>query len=98
MDPDPVSDPDPAFFKSLTRMSRHPESLPLGKDLPRRPSKLNVHQCCGYMAFWCGSGSRSGYADPCLRLVDPDSDLDRAFFVIDLQDANKILFFYSLSA
>jgi hypothetical protein len=24
-------------------MSRHPESLPLGKDPPRHPSKLHVH-------------------------------------------------------
>jgi len=29
-------------------------------------------QCCGSMTFWCGSGS--GYADPCLWLMDPDSD------------------------
>jgi hypothetical protein len=23
-------------------------------------------QCCGSMTFWCGSGSGSGSADPCL--------------------------------
>ncbi len=44
-------------------------------------------QCCGFMAFWCGSGS--GSADPCLWLMDPDPD--PAIFVIDLQDANKKL-------
>jgi hypothetical protein len=22
--------------------------------------------CCGSMTFWCGSGSGSGFADPCL--------------------------------
>ncbi len=27
-----------------------------------------LHQCCGSMTFWCGSGS----ADPCLWLMDPD--------------------------
>ncbi len=31
-------------------------------------------QCCGYMTFWYGS--RSGSADPCLWLMDPDSDPD----------------------
>ncbi len=41
------------------------------------------------LTFWCGSGS----ADLCLWLVDPDSDPDPAFFVIDLQDANKKLIF-----
>ncbi len=25
-------------------------------------------QCCGYISFWCGSGS----SDPCLWLMDPD--------------------------
>ncbi len=40
-------------------------------------------QCCGSMTFWCGSGS----ADPCLWLMDPDSD--PSIFIIDLQDANK---------
>ncbi len=24
------------------------------------------YQCCGSMTFWCGSGSGSGSADPCL--------------------------------
>jgi hypothetical protein len=42
-------------------------------------------QCCGYMTFWCGSGS--GSAGPCLLLMDPDP----AFVVIDLQDANKLI-------
>ncbi len=27
---------------------------------------LNFIQCCGSMTFWCGSGSESGSADPCL--------------------------------
>ncbi len=39
-------------------------------------------QCCGSMTFWGGSGSRSGSADPCLWLMDPDPD--PAIFVIDL--------------
>ncbi len=54
---------------------------------------LTWYQCCGSMTIWCGSGSWS--ADPCLWQVDPDSELvpDPAFFVIDLQDANKKLFF-----
>ncbi len=30
-------------------------------------------------------------ADPCLCLMDPDSDPDPAIFVVDLQDANKKL-------
>ncbi len=49
-------------------------------------------QCCGSMTFWCGSGS--GYADPCLWLVDQDLDMDPnpAILVINLQDANKKLF------
>jgi hypothetical protein len=47
------------------------------------------------MTFWCESRSR--YADPCLRLIDPDpdsdpdSDQDPAIFVIGLQEANKKL-------
>jgi hypothetical protein len=41
------------------------------------------------MAFWCGSGSGSGSADPCLWLMELDPDL--AIFVIDFQDANKKL-------
>ncbi len=45
-------------------------------------------QCCGSMAFWCGSRTGSGTADPCHWLMDPDS----AIFVTDLQDANKKLF------
>jgi hypothetical protein len=58
-----------------------------------------INQWCGSMTFWCGSGS--GSADPCLWLIDPDSDLDPdpAIFVIDLQDANKKqIFLKSLSA
>ncbi len=31
-------------------------------------------QCCGSMTFWGGSGS--GSADPCLWLMDPDTDPD----------------------
>ncbi len=41
----------------------------------------------GSMTFW--SGSRSGSADPCLWLMDPDP----AIFVIGLQDASKKLIF-----
>ncbi len=41
------------------------------------------------MTFWGGSGSGSGSADPCLRLMNPDP----AIFVIDLQDASKKKFF-----
>ncbi len=43
-------------------------------------------QCCGSMTFWYGSG----YADPCLWLMDPDPAQDPAIFVIDLQDANSL--------
>jgi len=52
-------------------------------------------QCSGSMQFWCGSGSGSWSADPCLWLMDPDSDPgpdadpDSFIFIIDLQDANK---------
>ncbi len=54
-------------------------------------------QCFGSMTFWCRSGFRSGHADPCLWLMDLDSDpdpdaySDPAIFVIDLQDSNKKL-------
>ncbi len=44
-----------------------------------------LDQCCGSMTFWRGSGS----ADPCLWLMDPDSDPDPDIFVIDPQDAKK---------
>ncbi len=44
---------------------------------------VGKRQCCGSIAFWCGSGS----ADPCLWLKDPDPSI----FVIELQDANKKL-------
>ncbi len=44
---------------------------------------FNIHQCCGSMTFWRGSGS--GSADPCLWLLDPDPSL----FIIDIQEANK---------
>jgi hypothetical protein len=65
--------------------ARHPVGTPGGfYNLP--------FQCSGSMTFWCGSGS----ADPCLSLMDPDSDPDPAVFVIDLQDANKNLFFKKL--
>jgi hypothetical protein len=47
------------------------------------------------MIFWCGFGSGSGSADPCVWLVDPDADPDPAFFVIDLQDANKNIISFS---
>jgi hypothetical protein len=39
------------------------------------------------MTFWGGSGSGSGSADPCLRLMNPDPAIfviDFAVFVIDL--------------
>ncbi len=49
-------------------------------------------QCCGSMTFWC----RSGSADPCLWLMNPDPD--PAIFIIDLQDANKKVFKKNLSA
>ncbi len=47
----------------------------------------STSQCCGSMTFW----GRSGSADPCLWLMDPDpdSDPDPSIFVIDLQDASK---------
>jgi hypothetical protein len=41
------------------------------------------------MTFWCGSGT--GSADPCLRLMDPDTDPDPSISILDLQDANKKL-------
>jgi hypothetical protein len=43
------------------------------------------NQCCGSMAFWCGSGS----ADPYLWITD----MEPAIFVIDLQDAYEKLIF-----
>ncbi len=43
------------------------------------------------MTFWCGSWS----ADPCLWLMDPDSDPDPSIFIIDLQDANKKQTFFN---
>jgi hypothetical protein len=49
------------------------------------------NQCCGSMTFWCGSGSEFGSADPCLLLMDPDSD--PAILINDLQDANKKIIF-----
>ncbi len=46
-------------------------------------------QCSGSMTFWCESGS----ADPCLELMnpdsDPDADPDPSIFITYLQDANK---------
>ncbi len=44
------------------------------------------------MPFWGGSGSGSGYADPCLWLMDPDPD--PAIFVIDLPEmtTKKLIF------
>jgi hypothetical protein len=73
-------------------------SWPLGPACPahtlthtpagEREQALN--QCSGSMIFWSGSGS--GSANPRLWLMDPDSD--PAFFVIDLQDANKKEFFF----
>jgi hypothetical protein len=39
--------------------------------------KSTGNQCCGYMTFWCGSGS----------VTDPDPSI----FIIDLQNANKKL-------
>ncbi len=49
-------------------------------------------KCCGSMTFWCGSGSGSGSADPCLWIMVPDSDLDPAIFVTVLQETNKNIF------
>ncbi len=40
----------------------------------------------------------SSVADPSHFGVEPDPDPDPAMFVIDLQDANKKLIFYSFSA
>jgi hypothetical protein len=40
-------------------------------------ASVRIHDIC------CESGY--GFADPCLRLMDPDP----AIFIIDLQDANK---------
>jgi hypothetical protein len=34
--------------------------------------KFVIVQCCESMTFWFGPVS--GYADPCLGLMDPDSD------------------------
>ncbi len=51
-------------------------------------NRHQFQQCCGSRTFWYGSGSR--YADSCLWLMDLDPDA--AFYVIDLQDANKNLF------
>jgi hypothetical protein len=28
--------------------------------------RYNCPQCCGSTTFWCGSGSGSGFPDPCL--------------------------------
>jgi len=47
----------------------------------------DLNQCCGSMTFWGGSGS--GFADPCLWLMDQDP----AIFFIDLHDASKKLIF-----
>jgi hypothetical protein len=46
------------------------------------------------MTFWCEYGFGSGSADPCLWLIDPDTDPDPAIFVGDLKDANKKLIFF----
>ncbi len=52
------------------------------------------------MTIWCGSESGCGSADPCLRLIDPDSDpdadQDRDIYVIDFQDADKKLIFLTV--
>ncbi len=40
----------------------------------------------GFMTFWFGPGS--GSADPCLGLINPDSNPNPAIFVFDLEDAN----------
>ncbi len=53
----------------------------------RGVNKICCLTCCGSMSFYCGSGSGSGSADPCMWLLDPDP----AIFVTDLQDANKKL-------
>ncbi len=48
---------------------------------------VSTYKCCGSMTFWCRS--RSGSADPCLWLMDPDSD--PVIYVIHHQGANKKL-------
>jgi len=50
---------------------------------------LRWTHCCGCMTFWCGSGS--GSADPCLWLKDPDHSI----FIVDLQDANQKIIFWT---
>ncbi len=85
----------------MRRKMRMPRSLISAMIQRRRARRANTSacesftrapwsQCSGSMTFWCGSGS----GDPCLWLMDPDP----AVFVIDLQDANKKLFFLSFSA
>jgi hypothetical protein len=49
-------------------------------------------QCCGSVTFWYG-GSRIRASD--YELIIPDRS--PAIFVIDLQDANKKLFFLRFS-
>ncbi len=48
-------------------------------------------QCCGSMTFWCGSGSGSGSADPCLLLMNPDP----AFSSLTFELPTKQIFFIS---
>ncbi len=41
--------------------------------------RICKYQCSGSMTFWCGY--ESGFADPCLWLIDPDPDADPAIFL-----------------
>ncbi len=55
----------------------------LGKRDINSPLKIWITSVADPWYFWYESGS----ADPCLWLMDPDSD--PAIFIINLQDANK---------
>ncbi len=100
----PIPDPevkktpasDPQHWRSFSSLFHLPISSSMQIELLLCVSNryfiyLKPNQCCGSMTFWCGSGS--GSADPCLWLLNPDPDPDPAIFVIDLQDANKKIFF-----
>ncbi len=72
-----------AAFERHTVDAAVPDLVPRGVGLV---PVLRIHDILG-------GGSGSG--DPCLRLMDPDPDLDQdpAILVIDLQDASKKLIF-----